>query len=135
MVNVTAKTTETNQQQQSPEHHHHNKQNSCSTTQACCGYKGPVQIHRPNELVLFRDYWPQTKLIIGLRHPVWWFQSIYNYRIQTEPDSIVNQIPPMHEFANISNIQNGTNGGCIRGICLQRANMHMFLALMGKTSQ
>ncbi|KAL7581545.1 hypothetical protein ACA910_022109 [Epithemia clementina (nom. ined.)] len=114
----------------------------------CCGYKGPTQLRRPHELAMFRDYWPQTKLIVGIRHPVWWFQSIYNYRMQTEPDHIAHQIPPLNVLANlIITANSGTNnsgtnntvihdlpnGGCLREICLQRAFMHSHLALLGKT--
>jgi hypothetical protein len=32
----------------------------------------------------YRRYFPKTKFIIGLRHPVLWFESFYNHRIQNE---------------------------------------------------
>jgi len=47
------------------------------------GYKCPADIHGgENVMRLFRSYWPKTKLIIGIRHPLDWFQSLYNFRIQ-----------------------------------------------------
>eukprot|EP00977_Amphora_coffeiformis_P003397 scaffold630_cov174-Amphora_coffeaeformis.AAC.17 len=33
------------------------------------GYKNPLEITQPHVLDYYRTYWPQTKLICGLRHP------------------------------------------------------------------
>ena len=112
---------------------------SSTTSPYCCGYKGPVQIRRPHELALFRDYWPHTKLVIGVRHPVWWFQSIYNYRRQTLPLSTVRTIPTMSDFVVNIPSHNDTEPiqdihKCKREICLERAMWHVYLALLGKTS-
>jgi hypothetical protein len=46
------------------------------------GYKAPSDVTQLNVLKHFRDYFPNTGLIVGIRHPVLWFQSLYNFRIQ-----------------------------------------------------
>jgi hypothetical protein len=46
------------------------------------GYKAPRDITNAKALLAFAKYFPTTKLIIGLRHPVLWFQSFYNFRIR-----------------------------------------------------
>lgn len=46
------------------------------------GYKAPRDIHNLRALLSFATFWPKTKLIVGLRHPVSWFQSFYNYRVR-----------------------------------------------------
>jgi len=43
------------------------------------GYKAPNDIRTPAALEALRKYWPETKLIVGLRHPVKWFESYYNF--------------------------------------------------------
>lgn len=43
------------------------------------GYKAPNDIRTPSALDSLRTYWPRTKLVIGVRHPVKWFESYYNY--------------------------------------------------------
>lgn len=42
------------------------------------GYKSPHDIESQTALELIARYWPETRLIVGLRHPVLWFQSFYN---------------------------------------------------------
>lgn len=39
------------------------------------GYKCPADIRQTQALTHLRDYFPKTKLIVGLRHPILWFQS------------------------------------------------------------
>lgn len=43
-------------------------------------YKAPNEIRRSLTLWLIRQYFPRTKLVVGLRHPVWWFQSWWNFK-------------------------------------------------------
>jgi hypothetical protein len=47
------------------------------------GYKAPRDIHNQPAIQSFNKYFPNTKFIIGLRHPVLWFESFYNYRIRS----------------------------------------------------
>lgn len=37
------------------------------------GYKAPRDICNTEALDLIAKYWPQSKLIVGLRHPVLWY--------------------------------------------------------------
>ncbi|GKY92868.1 hypothetical protein MPSEU_000256000 [Mayamaea pseudoterrestris] len=43
------------------------------------GYKAPNDLSTPKPRELLRKYFPQTKLIVGLRHPVHCFESLYNF--------------------------------------------------------
>lgn len=44
------------------------------------GYKCPGDILSEDVHGYLRVYFPDTKLFIGVRHPIWWFQSLYNFR-------------------------------------------------------
>ena len=46
------------------------------------GYKAPQDVTQTHILNYYRTYWPNAKLILGIRHPVPWFESLYNFRIQ-----------------------------------------------------
>jgi hypothetical protein len=87
------------------------------------GYKCPGDIFSPNSLNLFRDVFPKTKLIIGVRHPVPWFQSLYNFRIQNF--DTYDSIP----------MPNDMIGLCTREMlmcCTQRGHFGHFLMKLGK---
>jgi hypothetical protein len=43
------------------------------------GYKNPVDIMYRPALRSIQTYWPKAKLVIGVRHPVTWFESFYNF--------------------------------------------------------
>lgn len=45
------------------------------------GYKSPNDIRRPTIMTMLRQRWPRAKLIIGVRHPVLWFESYYNFHV------------------------------------------------------
>jgi hypothetical protein len=40
------------------------------------GYKGPSDVTQAHVIDYFRNYFPQTKLIVGLRHPIRFFESL-----------------------------------------------------------
>jgi hypothetical protein len=46
------------------------------------GYKAPQDVTQIHILDYYRTYWPHAKFIIGIRHPVRWFESLYNFRVQ-----------------------------------------------------
>jgi len=46
------------------------------------GYKCPGDINQRHVLEYYRTMWPRTKLLVGIRHPVDWFVSLYNFRVQ-----------------------------------------------------
>lgn len=49
------------------------------------GYKAPQDITQRHIMETYIEYWPHAKLILGIRHPVWWFESLYNFRVQNLP--------------------------------------------------
>lgn len=97
-------------------------QNS-SVPAALYGYKNPQDINRPRSLVHFRDYFPQTKLVVGLRHPVWWFQSFYNHRIKRG-----GTLPPAETLIGACSPDN-------MDVCTDNANFHANLANLGLTKR
>jgi hypothetical protein len=46
------------------------------------GYKCPGDVLAQFVMDYYKLYWPKTKLFVGIRHPVLWFQSLYNFRVQ-----------------------------------------------------
>ena len=44
------------------------------------GYKSPGDLRSPRSMKNLVQYFPTTKLIIGIRHPILWLQSHYNYK-------------------------------------------------------
>ena len=68
------------------------------------------------------QYFPHTDFIVGIRHPVLWFESFYNFRIHNE-----FPMPPADKLI----------GKCRRGyynLCTFRSNFHIFLGNLGKTN-
>ena len=86
------------------------------------GYKSPSEI----ELDHIRDHlarlFPQTKVVIGIRHPVRWFESFYNFRTQN-----LKSMPHANTLI----------GPCTKekkGVCTNRGLFHLFLAKLGKSN-
>ena len=48
------------------------------------GIKCPRDLEVAIAMENYHRYFPKTKFIIGVRHPVLWFESFYNHRIQNE---------------------------------------------------
>ena len=70
----------------------------------------------------YQRYFPHTRYVVGLRHPVLWFESFYNFRIHNE-----FPMPPATTLI----------GNCGKGsfnVCTYRGNFHFFLANLGKTN-
>ena len=86
------------------------------------GFKNPTDIQNLKAIRLLREYFPQTKLLIGIRHPVLWFESFYNHRIQN-----TGEMPPPDKLMK----------GCFKGtqgVCGERAEFHKSLVRLGKTN-
>lgn len=83
------------------------------------GLKCPGVLYR-NDIEIYRQYFPNTKLIVGLRHPVSWFESFYNYQFWRNVT-----MPPTSELM----------GSCtLHGkVCTDRARFHSALARLGLT--
>jgi hypothetical protein len=91
-----------------------------TTTTALIGIKCPRNID--DSMINFSTYFPHTKFIIALRHPVHWFQSIYNFRVHNEG------VPLPHP--NL--LQNGHVKGA-KGVFANRVRYHHMLGRLGKT--
>jgi hypothetical protein len=86
------------------------------------GYKSPSDITNERPIRLLRTYFPQTKLIVGLRHPIYMMESFYNFRIQNGYD-----MPPL-ETLHYRNLANQY------GVSWSRAEYHTTLMNLGKTN-
>lgn len=95
------------------------------------GSKCPQYIQREDFLKGYSTHLPRTKLIVGIRHPILWFESFWNMQqanhnlnyakgdvyVLTEPCKKCNKV--------------GCPGRQL--FCLQRARFHLALASLGKT--
>jgi hypothetical protein len=87
------------------------------------GIKCPMDLE--NTKLSMRNYqrvFPKTNYIVGVRHPVLWFESFYNFRIHNK-----FPMPPPDELI----------GKCVRkafSVCTFRGNFHLFLSNLGKTN-
>lgn len=105
------------------------------------GYKSPQDISEAYALDLFDQLWPSAKLIVGVRHPVDWFSSYYNFKLrQGKPmppaelldGECLHQIPSSTERQEIFvNKLGRLNCG---GVCADLARFHVRLSWMGKTN-
>lgn len=68
----------------------------------------------------YKKYFHKTKLIIGLRHPVLWFESMYNFNVRN-----LNKMPQTH---NLKKCVRGSHG-----VCASRMNLADFMSWLNKT--
>jgi len=91
------------------------------------GYKSPNDVENGRCRNKLKIHYPKTKLLVGLRHPVLWFESFYNHRVQNS-----FKMPSTEMIENPK--KSLTNcAGVWQGACLPRANFHISLAKWGKT--
>lgn len=86
------------------------------------GYKCPNDIPQVHVVEYYRQYFPSTRVFVGIRHPISWFASFYNFRIQNG-----SKLPHPNTLI----------GGCYRGrgnVCTNRGLFHVLLARLNKTS-
>lgn len=92
------------------------------------GYKSPMDLTLPHVVQDYlRRYWSATKLIVGIRHPVRWFESLYNFRIQN-----------LKAGFNVSNFPKPDQciGPCTEhsmNTCTAKGEFALFLRNLGKT--
>jgi hypothetical protein len=85
------------------------------------GYKSPNDVEDQRALNKLAQHYPKTKLIVGLRHPVLWFESFYNHRVQN------GMIMP-----KLMDVTEGCQNG-YHGVCVGRAGFLGNLVRLGKT--
>jgi len=93
------------------------------------GFKNPSDIRRPHSRNLLTKYWPQTPLIVTVRHPVEWLVSIYNYF----------KIEKGRHSANITaadmlNNHRDEEGNTKHFVATAKGEFHAILAEVGKTA-
>ena len=85
------------------------------------GIKCPRDLENEFAVEAYTKYFPNTHFLIGLRHPVLWFESFYNFRVYNN-----NPMRPAAELV-------GNCGKGSRHVCTHRARFHQYLANLGKT--
>jgi hypothetical protein len=66
------------------------------------GIKCPRDLEVDLAMTNYRMFFSQTKFVVGLRHPVLWFESFYNHRIQNEypmppPNRLIGKCKRSHQ--------------------------------------
>jgi hypothetical protein len=89
------------------------------------GFKCPGHFSR-KYIRYFRRYFSRANLIVGLRHPVRWFESFYNFR-HRHPLQKGMTLPDPIELI-------GACQGKGQGLCTDRAAFHGNLAIFGRTN-
>lgn len=84
------------------------------------GLKCPGVTYRSYDMEIYAKYFPHTKFIVGLRHPVSWFESFYNYQMVRN----VSMPPTTSLVGKCENHQK---------VCTDRARFHAALARLRKT--
>ncbi|GKZ00873.1 hypothetical protein MPSEU_001039000 [Mayamaea pseudoterrestris] len=90
------------------------------------GFKCPGRLSRTS-LRYFRDYFSNAKVIVGVRHPVRWFESYYNFRWRHNKAG----------YGDLPDAASMVGRACskdMQGVCLEHANFHAHLAMFGKTN-
>jgi hypothetical protein len=93
------------------------------------GTKCPAYIYNMKE---FSRYLPRAKTIIGIRHPVLWFQSFWN--MLAGNDRRYGTMSPYNKTKPCTKERKCDNG-CLGSqlLCMYRAEFHVALASYGKT--
>lgn len=93
-----------------------------------CGHR--VNLNDDNELDALRNFWPKTKLIVVLRHPIRWFEDFYN-RFILDIETTTSTTNAMLLSPNL------LIGSCRerlhQKVCTEKADMAFPLLKLGKT--
>jgi len=85
------------------------------------GLKCPGVLYRSHDMNIYKTYFPNTKFIVGIRPPVMWFESFYNYQVGR------NVSLPASTSSLIGKCENHQK------VCTDRARFHAALARLRKT--
>jgi hypothetical protein len=92
------------------------------------GYKAPRDVANRQAMRILDEYWPNAHLIVGLRHPVLWFESYYNFRVRKGNDMAPATSPAFLLDEDECLVSKGTHGVCADG-----SRFHVHLSRLGKT--
>jgi hypothetical protein len=90
------------------------------------GYRYPHDIQFPRVLDFYRTTCPTTKHIVLLRHPLLWFESLYNYRILGGESWAIRHDDPNALHGSICDWDPAM-------VCLEHSAFHRHLAKLAKT--
>jgi len=92
------------------------------------GYKNPLDIRTPTSMHYLSTLFPRTLLVVGLRHPVYWFESLYNFKIQNLPPQVD---PAVFGDPNllIDECEDWSDPHCVG---TAKGWFHVYLAALGK---
>jgi hypothetical protein len=90
------------------------------------GYKSPLDLHsrRSHAVNLLGEMFPKTKIIVGIRHPVRWFESLFNFRIQNSKEP--EKFPHPNELVGLCTPAK-------KNTCTYKGEFSVFLRSLGKT--
>jgi len=74
------------------------------------GIKCPRDLEVDYALNNYRSFFPETKFIVGIRSPIRWFESFYNFRVHNE----FPMLPPQKLVGRCKKLN--------QGVCTNRAN-------------
>ena len=90
------------------------------------GIKCPSGIKNSRSLERMHNHSPRARLIVGIRHPVLFFQSYYNYRVTEIYDrNLTEKIPPAEGLIGKTTWKD---------VCTDTARFDLFLKQLGKTN-
>jgi len=86
------------------------------------GIKCPRDLEVDLAMTNYNTFYPETKFIVGLRNPIQWFESFYNFRVHNE----FPMLPPEKLIGKCRKLN--------QGVCTNRANFSQHLSKI-KTSR
>ncbi|KAI2498776.1 hypothetical protein MHU86_15732 [Fragilaria crotonensis] len=90
------------------------------------GIKCPSGIKNSRSLERMHNHSPRARLIVGIRHPVLFFQSYYNYRVTEIYDrNLTERIPPAEGLIGKTTWKD---------VCTDTARFDLYLKQLGKTN-
>ena len=94
------------------------------------GYKNPGEIRIPRSIKLLNRWFPKTILLVGIRHPILWFESLFNFKVQNLPEDM-----PSNHWGD----PNTLIGACedpfqFNCVGTHKGLFHVHLAMLGKTN-
>jgi len=101
------------------------------------GYKSPFELGHGRSLRNLEALFPDVQMILTLRHPVLQFQSLYNYKLRTLPETV----PPVEAFVGIcgdlcrKEESSSLGQHCLTDVhfCTGGSNYHQYLSRLGFT--
>lgn len=102
------------------------------------GIKCPEDLETEFGLKRYAKYFPQTKLIVSIRHPVLWFESYYNFRayhrypiVMPDTNDLIGPSEKNYPYAQWNCSKKCPSGN--QNVYSDRANFHWSLSRLAKT--